>query len=222
MLHTIPNNQNKQSGQTLIETMVAVFILVMGIVAALALANYSLGVTGHIRQETIALGLAREGIEVVKNMRDVNWLQGTLYTDCYDFLQPGTSDGYCYKDWLTGPAYNLSDGTYYLSFVGGKWTLVPETTAFSISYDPTASGGSGVFYNSTGDVVGTDNATFARKITIAKDNTFTPFDKDTGPRVKITSEVWWAEKRCPITDDPGPNNPCKITLTTYLTNWRNF
>ncbi len=80
------NTMQKQNGQTLIETLVASFILVMGITAALTLATYSLGATNNIRQQTIGLGLAREGLEVVKNMRDTNWLRGTSSSDCYDFL----------------------------------------------------------------------------------------------------------------------------------------
>lgn len=219
MHRTIPTDQNKQSGQTLIETMVAVFILVMGITAALALANYSLGVTGHIRQETVALGLAREGLEVVKNMRDVNWLQGTMSTDCYDFLQPGTSDGYCYRGWLSD-VYSLSDGPYYMNFTNGSWALVSANSGYGLTYDPAAT--SGVFYNGNGTPASTANSTFGRRITISHDNSFTPFDKDTGYRVKVTSEVWWGEKRCVIQDTPAANYPCKVTLVTYLTNWRNF
>ncbi|HEX3099355.1 MAG TPA: type II secretion system protein [Patescibacteria group bacterium] len=216
------NQKAKQQGQTLIETIVACFILVMGITAALGLANYSLGATNGIKQQIVAMGLAREGIEAVKNVRDTNWLKDTLSTDCYNF-STGNSDGLCYKQWMNGGGGNITVGTYSLRFGEGttsSWSLSSTGTDYGLN----TTSGSGVLYNGASGVTAlTGNSGFARKITITSDN-FAPFDHsaDIGPRLTITSSVWWKGKNCTMTPDVNPDKNCSVTLKTYLTNWRVF
>lgn len=222
-----------QHGQTLIETLVACFILVMGIAAALGLATYSLQATGNIRQQTIAMGLAREGLEVVKNMRDTNWLRATITADCHNFSDK-SSTAFCYKDWLkpkTGDGYDISpDGgkaTFSLRIDRSQplpWILVKTDRDFGLDYKLTKISGTEIYalyYGADGLTATAGNSGFARKITITEE-TFTPFDQDTGPRLKVTSQVWWNGKNCTMADDPAPDEPCSVTLETYLTNWRVF
>lgn len=226
-----------QNGQTLIETLVASFILVMGITAALTLATYSLSATTNIRQQTIGLGLAREGIEVVKNMRDTNWLRGTLSTDCYDFLS-GEQTALCYQDWLnpsSGTGYDFGTFgnlgaplTYYISYNPNDekpWSLVSSGDKFGLDlYEPDPGSITpfvGYLYNASGTTASASNSGFGRRITIAAAD-FSPFDQNTGPRLKVTSEVWWESKNCPRSDIPLENDSCKAVLETYLTNWRNY
>lgn len=212
---------SNQTGQTLIETLVAAFILVMGISAALGLANYSLGATSNIRQQTVAIGLAREGLEVVKNMRDTNWLKTTMYTDCYDFLS-GNNTASCYREWLNG-VYNI-DPEKSLTYVIGfnpqnelPWSL-EKTSDFALNID-TDIEKNGIFYYPSMSSTGTSK--FYRKITISKES-FEPFDRDTGGRLTVTSQVWWVDRNCPAYNDVVEDNPCLVTLQTYLTNWKNF
>ncbi|HYF05355.1 MAG TPA: hypothetical protein VEA59_04250 [Patescibacteria group bacterium] len=87
-----------QNGQTIIETMVAIFILVTGIFAVLALATDSFASTSNIKNQIIATGLVREGIEVVKNMRDTNWLNSQV-SDCYNYSTTHAAPR-CHQDWL--------------------------------------------------------------------------------------------------------------------------
>lgn len=91
-------HHSDNSGQTLIETLVAIFILISGVTAAVGLAIFAFGNSQNVVKQIVAVGLAREGIEAVKNMRDTNWLKDNLKNDCYN---PKTSnnDGRCYKDW---------------------------------------------------------------------------------------------------------------------------
>lgn len=224
-----------QQGQTLIETLVAAFILVMGIAAALGLATYSLGATTNIRQQTIAMGLAREGLEVTKNIRDTNWLNDTLSPSCYNH-EDGSANAYCYTDWLSPASSNgqsidpgfTGSKSYFLKFnsnLAKQWTLEPSNTLFGLNLSNQLSGGAtnGEAYYHTGNGVTATSGTsgFARKITITAE-TFPPFDKNTGPRLKVTSQVWWKEKNCPMTDDVNLSSRCLVTLETYLTNWKNF
>ena len=67
------SNQN-QKGQSLIETMVAISVIIIGLFSVFALASFSLSSQGASKTQIIATNLAREGIEVVRNVRDSNWL----------------------------------------------------------------------------------------------------------------------------------------------------
>ncbi len=228
-----PKSESTQVGQTLIETLVACFVLVMGISAALGLANYSLGATNSIKQQLVGMGLAREGLEVIKNMRDTNWLKSAYNTGCYNFSEPSANNGICYLDWLDATAsggYNISAGTsgspltYALRFNGANplpWTAVQTASDFGLN----TSIGTGVLYNNAAGVtpggVTAGNSGFARRISISQD-TFAPFNQNTGGRVKVTSEVWWSGKGCTMTTNPNPDKNCSVTLETYLTNWRVF
>lgn len=244
-----------QAGQSLIETVVAVFILVMGITAALGLASYSLGASTNVSKQIIGTGLAREGLEAVRNMRDTNWLKGTKYTNCYEFVKLD-STGTCFKDWLvpTGIApnhegYNISPGgvpaskTYVLDFTASKtgtgigqnfWDLVEETTNFRLYMDANTYAANpagltiGKFYttNATGTVV----SDYSRRIKITTDAAKEPYTTANnpasapsaiGPRLTITSDVWWKDKKCPeVATWEAAKTSCRVRLEMYLTNWR--
>ena len=72
----MPRITNKNNdGFTLIETIVAVGIIVIGLVSALTLITNSLFYVSNIGDRLIAANLTAEGLEVVRNIRDNNWLQ---------------------------------------------------------------------------------------------------------------------------------------------------
>ena len=90
-----------EAGQTLIETLAAVFILVMGVTAATGMAIFAFSASTGIVKQIIATGLAREGVEAVRNMRDTNWLRDTLSVNgCYDFETAQSNAADCYLAWL--------------------------------------------------------------------------------------------------------------------------
>lgn len=69
-------NENKYNqGQTVIEVLVSLFIITVGIVGTLMLANYSIQAGTQSRERVQASVLAQESIEVVKNIRDTNWIK---------------------------------------------------------------------------------------------------------------------------------------------------
>lgn len=75
-------NFKKQSGQGLMELIVAIGVIVVGLfsVWALFLSNFS---AEHLSQERIvAANLAREAVEAVKNIRDSNWLAIDVNEQC--------------------------------------------------------------------------------------------------------------------------------------------
>jgi type II secretory pathway pseudopilin PulG len=247
------NSQNKINslGQTLIETLAAAFILTMGITASVGLAIYALNTSTGIVKQIIATGLAREGIEAVRNMRDTNWLQDTLVANsCYDFTSTpvGNMTASCYLNWLGkngagGPPYciNPSNGnscnggdsvdSYNLGFdstAQNIWSLKKSGSSFGLNFNDPALAAtwqtSGFYANPNGGVscVGS-NSGYCRKIVISKLTSPAAFNQNTGPLLEVQSEVWWVDKKCPKASDfASASVTCRIELDTYLTNWKNF
>lgn len=64
-----------RKGETLVEVLVALVLLVVGALSALRLLGLA-GINNQITKErVIATNLAREGLEAVRNIRDTNWLR---------------------------------------------------------------------------------------------------------------------------------------------------
>ena len=68
-------------GFTLIETIVAVGIIVIGLVSALTLITNSLFYVSNIGDRLVAANLAAEGLEVARNIRDNNWIQSLSWNN---------------------------------------------------------------------------------------------------------------------------------------------
>lgn len=86
-------------GFTLIETLIAVTILLIAVVGPIALIGDSIRKMYYARDEALAINLAQEGIEMVRQVRDSNMLSGSA--------------------WLT----TLADGTYMIdagNFMAGS------------------------------------------------------------------------------------------------------
>lgn len=73
----LPNNW----GQSLLETVFAIGILLIVVVAILALTISNIVGQKESEFQITANNLAREGIEVVRNIRDSNWLKGERWDD---------------------------------------------------------------------------------------------------------------------------------------------
>jgi hypothetical protein len=152
-------------------------MLVMGVTAALGLAIYALGSSTNITKQIIATGLAREGLEALKDMRDTNWLlQTSIDTNCHNYVD-STNTARCYKDWLgknggpipyfcidpqknNGNACNGSHSNTSDYFLGadsgssGYWTLISQRGCapncnFGLRFDKGNSLGQG-FYHTNG------------------------------------------------------------------------
>jgi len=65
----------KESGFTLLEVIVAIFILTVGVGGSFVLIQQTLSASLMAQSRLIAAYLAQEGIEVVRNIRDNNWLE---------------------------------------------------------------------------------------------------------------------------------------------------
>lgn len=230
---------HRQAGQTLFETMVAAMVLVMGIAAAVALAVFSIGASSTVSKQLIAVGMAREAIEVIKNMRDTNWLQANLSNTCYDFYEQANNGAFCYQEWLNNSGgYNIDPGA---SLVGNyilqldnnplqekSWILtnVTNNPMYGMDYYKASAAGNDDIrtglYKPTEGPVSSSSTKMGRKITITKQTNMLAFNKSTGPRLKVRVDVWWADKRCPVSEDVPTGSACVVTLETYLTNWKDY
>lgn len=93
----------KNAGFTLLETIVAVGLIVSGLISALALINTSLVYISSVQDRLVAANLAMEGIEVIRNIRDNNWLDelswnggmdlGADYQVAYNSVSPVSYSG---------------------------------------------------------------------------------------------------------------------------------
>lgn len=69
----------KNKGQGLLETIVAIGIILTGLVSSLTLVIFTLSASRQSADAIIASNLAWEGIEVVRNIRDSNYLAGVSW-----------------------------------------------------------------------------------------------------------------------------------------------
>ncbi len=223
----------QETGQTLVETVVGIFVLTVGISTALGLAVSMYNASSSAVKQVIAAGLAREGVEAVFNMRATNWLKGSVSQNCYNYADPsGTS--VCHTDWLTGSG----GATYSLNPTGGArsytldvnedatdaqsvWTLSQQPVGnpqFRLYFDEDAS--SGVLYKTTS--ASAVPADYYREIILETQPFVGTGDDALKKRLKVTARVWWNDKGCPASATWPASGRCRIELITYMTNWRNY
>lgn len=269
----------KQRGQTLVETLVAIFVMTMGVTAALGLANYSLNASTNVTKQLIGVGLAREGIEIAKNMRDTNWLRGTLDTGgsgvCPDFNSDTSivSDVSCYPDssWLSpasgNGAYNFAPYNYVTNGARGVlvgyrvnngvstpyfvdrqsgngantfWdTSVAATGQFELNYNVTGLNGNNAGFFTPGSGLSNPSGFFRRVVfrlegasnlsaagPFAAYTAVSPYNQTNYSRIRVISQVWWTDQKCPRVTDPDSaafsSLRCKVQLEQVFTNWKNY
>lgn len=104
------------AGQTLVEAIVAIAIIGIALLGFLSLSTHNYTASSKSLQRNLALNLAREGIEVVRHIRDSNWLAGCPDPDkdgCY-YWNTGLSDG---EEYRAIPFFNVQGKKWELTFV---------------------------------------------------------------------------------------------------------
>lgn len=115
--------KNKK-GFTLLEVMVSAAVLTVGVGTMMVLVSNSLHALNVAKNRTIAVNLAQEGIEIVRNIRDTNWVQNLPYDNgfsagsyCLDYQDADAAslvpcvDPVLYRDSTTGAySHNPSGG----------------------------------------------------------------------------------------------------------------
>jgi len=65
----------RNKGETILEVVLAVVVLVLVLTSVFMILGQSISQLSDLRNRVFAVNLAREGIEIVRNVRDTNWLQ---------------------------------------------------------------------------------------------------------------------------------------------------
>jgi len=175
MLHN--KNKKKTSaknnkGFTLIELAIAIFILSIAVIGVYNSFSTVVILTSGASSHFTAAYLAQEGIEIVRNMRDNNWIQGLDWENGLSDTTTDCSTG-CEADYRTGTSLDAGAGLTPFGS-SGRFLNIKEGSFYT--------------YDATGNVFPTK---FKRKITITDVSPalcLTPCD------LKVSVLVTWREK----------------------------
>lgn len=219
----LPDEALAESGQSLIETIIAIFVLTTALTTGLGLVIYAFTNSSISQNEIVAVNLAREGIEVVHMMRDSNWLAGEASADPSYNLQtcadlPTSSRQQCYPRTNSGPNYSLSAGNQRIMFdpIFNTWSL-NATADYDLYVQPDGS------YRHVSTAF---SPIFARMIYISFNSSAPYTNQNSNQEMIIKSVVAWRNKNCPTfaanQDLLALSSNCKIVVEEHLTNWKNY
>ena len=130
----------RNKGFTLLEVILAIFVIMVGIAGTLGLIQQGISYTQLSSSRLTANYLAQEGIEIVRNIRDANWLKMSTWSD-------GIPSGDWEADYKTqnltrsyaGTPLNIDSNGFYSYFSGSptkfkrKITVAKDTDILKIS-----------------------------------------------------------------------------------------
>jgi len=129
------------------EAIVAIFVITTGLVGVLSLVSQTISASTFSKDKLIAAYLAQEGIEIVRNIRDTNWLQSLSWNNG---LAVGTYEADYDSQSLSpysGSPLNLESLTSYYGYNSGNATKF--TRKITISEPNTVNCPAGVCLNVT-------------------------------------------------------------------------
>ncbi|MBI4276325.1 hypothetical protein HY629_00605 [Candidatus Uhrbacteria bacterium] len=178
-------------GQGLLETTIAIGILSVGVLSILSLGASQLKAIRAAEDRLVAGELAREGMEIVRSVRDSNWLAGgtTLWT------QGWAADGPYYRIPSIAPDHGVGNVRWsLLGLPSGEFTL-PGATVYT----------DGIFYRQALTIEPTWKRTqFKRIITV------TPVAADPVNARRVVVDVRWGNLVA----------PSKVVVEEVLWNWK--
>jgi prepilin-type N-terminal cleavage/methylation domain-containing protein len=188
------NIKNKRKGFTLLETVVAIFILLISITGPMVVAQNGLRTAFISRDQISAFFLAQDAIEYIKNVKDTNgvsriedelssdnWLNGL--NDCFD------NNG-CQIDSYVGETFDCSPASPSNGCLGSN----PENDS-KLKYDSDAG-----FYRAND---GNQDSIFSRTVYLE--------EIDPDKEARVTVKIRWR--------GGGLSGFREIIVTEYITNW---
>jgi len=130
-------NLKPSKGFTLIETLVAISILLVSISAPLTIASKGLASSYFAREQITAFYLAQDAVEYIRNTRDNNFLSGVSWLNGFPstggaLFTVDTTDGtmvLCPIDGCIALDYNNSTGFYSHDDPGGNVSLFTRSVS---------------------------------------------------------------------------------------------
>ena len=205
----------------MIETIIAIFVLVTALTSSLGLAIYVFSSSSLSQNEIIASNLAREGVEVVRMMRDSNWLAADVSGDVTFNINTCADIGnrLCYPKAYIGPTYNITAGNQRVIFntTSGAWSL-DSAAAFDLYLDPTSK-----TYTTT---INATPPVYARMVNISFNSNPPYTNLNSNQEMIVKSVVAWRGKNCTAfnsnQDLIALATSCKIMVEEHMTNWKDY
>jgi Tfp pilus assembly protein PilV len=175
-------------GQSMLEAIIAAGIIVTAVTSSLTLVSASVGAEKESEGAIIGAGLAREGIEAARSLRDDNWLADDPWDDGLE----GSGN-----DYIGVPVFTPTDGSWSILF--SPSTLADaETVVHRYTTAATPQETVGLFVQAASPPAGTVPTSYRRLLAlnaICDDDLDTPRTSGacTGTKVGIQaiSEVQW-------------------------------
>lgn len=156
--------RKNSAGFTILEVILAITVLTLAVGGSFILISQTIGSVSVIQSKLIASYLIQEGLEIVRNIRDSNWLKNQTWDQ-------GLPAGDWEADYTTTSFDEDCENVEHYNchiYDDNSFLKIPETDEF---------------YNYSS---GTDTI-FKRKITISKES-------EEPDRFKVSVEVFWREK----------------------------
>lgn len=160
-------NFQKNKAFTILELLITIFVILTALLAGIYTISSTVATTSVYKHQLVAAYLAQEGIELVRYIRDTNFIQGILWTegkldqcDPKDLNNP-TDGKYCEAEHDPGNLASFNES------VEPRFLKISDTSP--------------KFYNYTSGI----NTPFQRKIIIVSEGSDT---------LKVTVEVIWETK----------------------------
>lgn len=200
----ILKNKNME-GQSLLEAIAAIFVIIVGLVGSLAVAYSSLSSNNEAKTRIVAVNLAREAVEVIHNMRDSNWMASATW-----------------DNGLSAPGSDY-DGALVLDYANNAWTINFTPNDFSSLLTELYRFKSGAYkdlyvqgFNGAGAApANTEKTSYKRFVKlnpICSDGTIVTNGATCGTKIgiQILAEVRWEEH----------NKVHNLTIEDRIYNWK--
>ena len=138
-MQAFPQFKNQRAGQILIESIVALSVLIMGLLGLISLLSQSLGLNRVIADNYTGTYLAAEGIEVVKNIVDQNTLNGHAFDTGIasgDYAVDFTTNSLSDTNWNRPLKFDPNTNEY--SYTGSKDSIFTRRVTVTLLGSPTA------------------------------------------------------------------------------------
>ncbi len=165
--------QFNNKGFTILEIIFAIFIVLIGILASYTVVQQIMGYTSIASSRLVAAYLSQEGIEIIRNIRDTNWIQtGAGFSELWDGGLPGGNYQADYRTTtFAGTGQDPCSGIYNcLAYGSGDYLKIDSNGFYNYSSGTTTK--------------------YKRKITS---------DGSVNDILKVSVEVNWTEKGNPYT-----------------------
>ncbi len=126
------DKSHSRSGQSIVEAMIAISLLLVGFLGTITLINRSVGLTRVVADTYVGTYLAAEGIEVTKSLIDANYIADRPFSDGFALCATKCDWEMQYDStWEAGRPADYVGKTFWYDPTNGRYSYDPfgtETT----------------------------------------------------------------------------------------------